>query len=209
MKSHRLPIVAIAILLCVASGLVFAQDAAQEPIGGTTVDYSRDRLQYEGQVATPEPTVPAIPESMESALVPCTAESTGPCDLIATSAEDIAGVWKQYLQGPFFNAPGEVAYIRFNAVGTFTVADSIENTAQPFSNYPTGTFAFDGQRFSTPVVLNDNVPAPCVLETDAYQARVMMYGDQPVALRFVFISDGCLGRVQDWTQPLIWVAPSQ
>jgi len=134
---------------------------------------------------------------------------TGPCDMIATSPKDIAGVWKQFLQGPFFNAPGEVAYIRFNTDGTFVVADSIEDTAKPFKNYPSGTFKFDGQKWSTPVVLNDGVAAPCVLETDAYQARVLKVGDQPVALHFTFISDGCAGRISDYSQPLIWVAAGE
>jgi hypothetical protein len=185
LKRYCLHIVLMAVLLCLASGLVFAQDATQE--------------------ATPLATLSA---NMENALVPCGEGVTGPCDFIATKAEDIVGVWKQFLQGDFFGAPGEAAYIRFYADGTFNIADTIENSAKPFRNYPTGTFAFAGQNWSTPVVLNDNVPAPCVLKTDAYQARVMKYGNQPVSLRFVLISDGCAGRISDYTQPLIWVAPN-
>jgi hypothetical protein len=185
MNRIRLFGVTIVVLLCLASVLVFAQDAP-EPVAD----------------------MPLNP-SMETSLVPCEDGVVKPCDLIATKAEDIAGVWKQYLQGPFFNAPGEVAYIRFNADGTLNLADSIENTVKPFKNYPTGTFKFEGQKWSTPTVLNDGVLAPCTLDTDAYQARVLMYGDQPVALRFVFISDGCVGRIFDYTQPLVWVAPSQ
>jgi hypothetical protein len=184
MKLFRLSTIFIIALLCIVTRLVFAQDA------------------------TPEPAVP-LSANMENSLVPCVAGVTKPCDMIATKPEDIAGVWKQFLQGPFFNAPGEVAYIRFNSDGTFVVADSIEDTAKPFKNYPTGTFKFDGQNWSTPVVINDGVQAPCTLDTDAYQARVMMYGDQPVGLRFVFISDGCAGRISDYTQPLVWVAPAQ
>src|SRR5512133_3679375 len=48
------------------------------------------------------PAVPAsasLPPSMAVALVPCASGVTGPCDLIATKAEDIVGVWKQYLGG--------------------------------------------------------------------------------------------------------------
>lgn len=183
MKLFRLYTILVIVLLVFVAGLVLAQDATMEPTAAAT-----------------------LPPSMATALVPCGEGVTGPCDFIATKAEDIAGVWKQYLQGPFFNAPGEVAYIRFNADGTLSLADSIENTAKPFQNYPTGTFKFEGQNWSTPLILNDGVQAPCTLETDAYQVRVMMYGDKPVALQFVFISDGCAGRISDYSQPLIWVS---
>lgn len=186
MTKLRLFGVTIVVLLCLTSVLVFAQDATP-------------------QVAVDMPLNPSI----KVPLVPCETGVTKPCDMIATKAEDIAGVWKQFLQGPFFNAPGEVAYIRFNVDGTLVLADTIEGTAKPYKNYPTGTFKFDGQIWSTPTVLNDGVLAPCTLATDAYQARVMMYGDQPVSLSFVFISDGCFGRVLDYTQPLVWVAPSE
>jgi hypothetical protein len=186
MKRLRLFGLTIMVLLCLTFVAVFAQDATPKPVAD----------------------MPLNP-NMETSLVPCEAGVTKPCDMIATKAEEIAGVWKQYLQGPFFNAPGEVAYIRFYADGTFHVADTIENSTKPFKNYPTGTFKFDGQNWSTPTVLNDGVLAPCTLATDAYQARIMMYGDKPVGLRFVFISDGCLGRIFDYTQPLVWVAPAQ
>ncbi|MEO8606291.1 MAG: hypothetical protein ABI690_00290 [Chloroflexota bacterium] len=186
MKLYRLQIVMMIVLIGLVSGLVFAKDPTPDVASATTLN-----------------------PNMENVLVPCEAGVVKPCDMIATKPEDIAGVWKQYLQGEFFSAPGEAAYIRFNADGTFNIADSIEDSAKPFKNYPTGTFKFDGQNWSTPVVLNDNVPAPCVLDTDAYQARVTMYGDQPVALRFVFISDGCAGRASDFTQSLVWVAPSE
>jgi hypothetical protein len=141
-----------------------------------------------------------------SPLVPCVDGVIAPCDFIAKEPEDIAGVWMQFLQGPFFNAPGEVAYIRFFADGTFNIADSIEHSAQPFQNYPTGRFQFFGEQWSTPLVLNDGVRAPCTLATDNYQVRVMMYGDQPVAMQFVLVSDGCAGRGLDYARPLIWVS---
>ena len=66
MKIFRLDTLLMIVLLCLATGLVFAQEATPEPTSEAT-----------------------LPLNMETALVPCTAESTGPCDLIATSAEDI------------------------------------------------------------------------------------------------------------------------
>src|SRR4051812_184848 len=112
MKSFRLYTIILIVLVCLASGLVLAQDA------------------------TVEPTTPVLPADMVNALVPCAAGVTGPCDLIATKPEDIAGVWKQYLGGPRFNAPNGMAYIRYNADGTYVIADSIKNTAQPTPPYP-------------------------------------------------------------------------
>ena len=121
MKKYRLHIFAMLIVLvCLASGMVLAQDA------------------------TVEPTAPTLPADMENALVPCAAGVTGPCDLIAAKPEDIVGVWKQYLGGPRFNAPGGMAYIRYNADGTYVIADSIANTAQPYGSYPSGTYQFEG-----------------------------------------------------------------
>src|SRR6266536_1295433 len=108
MKRLRLFGVTIMVLLCFTSVLVFAQDATSEPTAEAT-----------------------LPPSMENALVPCEAGVDKPCDLIATKAEDIVGVWKQYLGGPRFNAPEGMAYIRYNADGTYNIGDSIENTAKP------------------------------------------------------------------------------
>lgn len=207
MKIIRLYGVLIIVLLSLGSVLVFAQDAALNSTGGVTLDYSQDRLQYEGLVfaqdATVEPAAPAMPASMETALVPCTAESTGPCDMIATKAEDIAGVWKQYFGSPRFNAPGGVGYIRYNADGTFVWALSIEDTAQPYEDYPHGTFSFDSGEFI--IGPDAHTPPPCDVPPH-YQLRVLKYGDKPVALRAVKISDDCPGRSQDLTQAGIWVA---
>jgi hypothetical protein len=151
------------------------------------------------------PTAAALPPNMAKALVPCAAGVTGPCDLIATKAEDIAGVWKQYFNNPRFNAPGGVAYIRYNADGTYILADSIENTAKPFKNYPTGTFKFEGDQFIfSPAA---DAPAPCDIPPH-YQLRVLKYGDKPVALRYVAISETCPARLQDLNQALVWVAPN-
>ncbi len=149
-----------------------------------------------------------LPPAMAKSLVPCTG-AVSPCDMVAAKAEDIAGVWKQFLQGPFFNAPGEVSYIRYNLDGTFYAADTIENTVKAFKNYPAGTFKFVGQLLTTPKVVNDNVPSEeCSRATDLYQVRVLKYGDKPVALRFIPVHDDCIGRMQDYVQPLIWVAPA-
>lgn len=149
------------------------------------------------------PAAATLPPSMNVALVPCGTGVTGPCDLIATKAEDIVGVWKQYLGGPQFNAPKSMAYIRYNSDRTYVIADSIENTAKPFKNYPTGTYQFDGARFIVDPVVGSPCPGPGI-----FQLRVLKYGDNPVALRYVTISDPCTGRSQDLSQALIWVAPN-
>jgi hypothetical protein len=148
-----------------------------------------------------------LPPAMAKPLIPCTGAAMA-CDMVATKAEDIAGVWKQFLQGPFFNAPNEMGYIRFNLDGTFYAADTIENSAKAFKNYPAGTFKFVGQLLTMPKVVNDNVPSEeCSRETNLYQVRVMKYGDKPVALRFMPVHDDCIGRMMDYVQPLMWAAP--
>ena len=151
------------------------------------------------------PTFPALPPSMANPLVPCTAEVTGPCDLIVTKAEDIAGVWKQYLGAVPVNAPGGMAYIRYNVDGTFVFGDSVANTLTPNKPYPSATFKFDGAQFI--IVPAPGSPPPCGIPPH-YQLRVLKYGDKPVALRYVPISEGCPGRLQDLSQVGIWVAPA-
>jgi hypothetical protein len=180
MKRSRLFGVMTVILLCLTFVLVSAQDVTQEPMAAA-----------------------ALPPEMATSLVPCADGVAGPCDLIATKAEDIAGVWKQYLLAPFFNAPGGMAYIRFNADGTFNLADSIENSAKPDTSYASGTFKFDGQVVTYGAVVG--APPPCDTPPQ-YQLRVLMYGDKPVALRYVAISDPCVGRLLDMSQAMVWVA---
>ena len=159
------------------------------------------------QVATlaTAPESPPLPPSMANPLVPCATGVTGPCDLIATKAEDIVGVWKQYLGGPRFNAPGGMAYIRYNVDGTYNIGDSIENTAKPSKGYPTGTYKFDDSQLIIGPSLG--APAPCNVPP-RYQTRVLKYGDKPVALRYVPISEACASRLQDLSQALVWVAPN-
>jgi hypothetical protein len=151
----------------------------------------------------PDAFVTELPADMETALVPCGDGVTGPCDMIATSAEDVVGVWAQYLIFPPGNTRGSIAYIRFNADGTFVVADSIENTAQPFEGMPSGTYRFeDAQLIFDPIL---SAPEPCN-GAGIFQARVLKYGDVPVALRYVPISDACTFRLQDLSQAAVWVA---
>jgi hypothetical protein len=180
-KMFRLSTILMIVLLCLAAGLVLAQDA------------------------TPQPATPAaLPPDMESALVPCGDGVTGPCDMIATSKKDVIGVWAQYLLMPPDNTRGSKAYIRFNADGTFVIADTIENTAQPLDGFPSGTYQFDGAKLIFDPILT--APAPCN-GAGVFQARVLKYGNVPVALRYVSISDDCPFRSQDLSQAAVWVAP--
>lgn len=179
MKFNRLFTLMIIVLVSLTSVLVFAQDAAVEP------------------------TVTELVPDMEFALVPCGEGVTGPCDMIATSAEDIVGVWAQYLIFPPDNTRGSRAYIRYNADGTVVMADSIENTAQPMEGFPSTTFRFDGTHLIFDAI--PSTPTPCNGE-DIFQVRVLKYGDVPVALRYVPISDACTFRLQDLSQAAVWVA---
>jgi len=183
MKYSRLWIVMVIAILGLMSGLVFAQEVTVQPVSGTS-----------------------LPSSMDNSLVPCVDGVETPCDVIATQAEDIVGVWQQYLLDPFFNAPAGMAFIRYNLDGTFVLADTAENTAAPYENYPRGTYHFEGAQFVIDPV--EGVPEPCG-GASVFQLRVVKYGEQPVALRYVPINDACVSRLQDLSQALIWVAPSE
>src|SRR3954470_1033975 len=105
MKLFRLSTILIIVLLCLGAGLVLAQDATVEP--------------------TP---VATLAPDLETALVPCGDGVTGACDQIASSMKDVVGVWAQYLINPANTSPDSRVYIRFNADGTFVIADTIDNT---------------------------------------------------------------------------------
>jgi hypothetical protein len=180
MKKYRLQAVMLIVLLCITAGLVVAQDATVEPTTATS-----------------------LPPDMETALVPCGDGVTGACDLIATSMEDVVGVWAQYLLFPPDNTRGSKAYIRFNADGTLVMADSIENTAQPMEGFPSTTYRFEGTRLIFDPILS--APEPCN-GAGIFQVRVLKYGDEPVALRYVPISDACTFRLVDLSQAAVWVA---
>jgi len=184
MKQIRLYGVLIIVLLSLTSVLVMAQDATEEPA-----------------VAT-------LPEAMETALVPCGEGVTGPCDMIAISLSDIAGIWKQYLLDANWDAPNHMAFQQMFSDGSYNIADTIEHTAQPFENYPTGTAGmlhFEGDT----LIMEADPSAPAPFNNPAvFQVRVLKYGDQPVALHFFTISDTNFIRQLDLTQVMIWVGPN-
>ena len=143
----------------------------------------------------------STPPEPRPALVPCEATTTGPCMHVATSVDDIVGVWKQFLGNPMLQAPGGVGFIRYHSDGTFSLADSVEHTAAPYGAYPRGRVTFDGD-VMTVEVDGDQVPPECRRSTS--QVQVIRYGSIPVALFYQLIEDACMGRVADKRTPLIW-----
>ena len=143
--------------------------------------------------------------ALDQALVPCpeTVDEAYPCDLVVTRAEDAAGIWKQYLGRPDLMAPDGMGYQRINPDGTFVIADTPENTAAPFGNYPFGTFAFDGREVRVSV---DGPAVPPMCQSATQRFHVYRYGAQPVALLVAPIEDECAPRLQDTGVPFVWVA---
>src|SRR5215207_6723818 len=140
MKKYRIHVLTIAVLLCLVSGLAFAQDAE-------TFDYNRDRVQYEGQAAPArqEPVSDFAPPT--AALMPCPVAVTAAtvCDVIATQPEDIVGVWSLYFQS-------QPAFIRFNMDGTWVLGNSVESTSDLGSASASGPDSFDDAGVFTTVV---------------------------------------------------------
>jgi hypothetical protein len=142
------------------------------------------------------------PAGPRPALVPCEATTTGPCMHVATSIDDIVGVWMQFLGNPMLQSPGGVGVIRYHPNGTFSLADSIENSAAPYGIFPRGSVTFDGEMVTIEVE-GDQVPPECRVKRG--QVQVIRYGAIPVALFYQTIGDECMGRVADLRTPLIWV----
>lgn len=174
MRKYTISAVLMIVLLGLVSGLVLAQEnPPMEP-----------------------PTQPLI---ACPTIAPEDAEQH-PCDLLATKAEDIVGVWTVY-----FNAGP--AFIRYNADGTWLIADTVEHTnAASAEGYPFGTFSFDENGVFTS--LDPNTPVqimPDECRAGRYLLRVIKVGDQPVALNKAVLDDCFAPRRTDWAYTLLWV----
>ncbi|PYE53178.1 hypothetical protein [Deinococcus yavapaiensis] len=128
-------------------------------------------------------------------LVTCEPGKAVPCIVIASRLADIVGVWKQYLGNPLFAAQDGVGYIRYNADGSFVIADTPEHTVAPFKNWPRGTVRFDGTRALLTVEPIEGVPAEC--QTAIHEMRVVRLGSRPVGLIYSQVEDNCLPRRSD------------
>jgi hypothetical protein len=182
--------------------LTFRLMAESDPCVFRVGDFSMPMIYYEGSGA--ELAMDQGVAALAQPLVPCPEEGDEayPCAVVATRAEDVAGIWKQYVGRPDLQAPGGMGFQRIDHDGRFFLADSPENTAMIFGNYPYGTLAFDDGEVQ--LTVGGDVPPGC--ETAIHRYHVYRYGTQPVALRIAPIEDTCAPRLRDMGQPLIWVA---
>jgi hypothetical protein len=137
-----------------------------------------------------------------AALVPCTPDATGPCVQVATSVDDIVGVWKQYLGNPALEAPDRMGFIRYRPDGSMSLAPTAGDTSAPFGAYPRGTISFEGD-VATMLIEGDAVPPEC--RTATVHIHVLRHDGAPVALAYLFLQDECVGRRADLELPAIWV----
>ena len=164
------------VLLCFTSGLALAQDVS----------------------ATPEPTVESTPVLAipTQPLSPCPADVTTAtvCDLLATKAEDMVGVWSVY-----FGA--KPAFLRFNADGTWVTGDTAKSTsAASVEGYPAGTSSFDADGVWTTLYTPLDT-----CQSGRYRVRVIRVGGQPVALNLALIEDCFAPRQSDYGYTLLRV----
>lgn len=138
-------------------------------------------------------------------LVPCESAPVGaPCSQVATSAADLVGVWQQFMWNPRLATNGGVGYIRYQADGTYYLADTVEHTAAPYANFPYGKVTFAGDTMT--IVVDSETPLAECGRPSLYRVHVLRAGETPVALWYQPIDDTCAGRVADLSQPFIWVA---
>jgi len=151
-----------------------------------------------------------IDQSSLSPLVPCPdagadGQETKPCVSIVTNLTDLTGIWKTYvLANPAFASSDGMGYIRFNADGTFFIADTPENTVSVHQNFPYGTITVVDNKL-TFTVTEKTLPG---CSTGVWQARIVRLGNQPIALSFIPLDDQCAPRKANLSQPAIWVAPA-
>lgn len=147
------------------------------------------------------------PAGPRAPLVPCAAAAAdAPCIDIATSAADIAGIWRHPVANPAFQAPDGLGYIAYFPDGRLRLAGSIEDLASDETSYMFGVIEFDGN-FSR-VTLGREAPLPVCSGPFVHQHQVIRLGGQPVALFVQPVEDECPPRLSDLGVPLIWVAPA-
>ena len=142
------------------------------------------------------------------ALVPCpedAGEHAYPCDVVAASPEDVAGVWRQYMGNPAFGAPNGMGFSRFNPDGSFQLGVTAEDTSAAETALPTGSISFEGTELT--LLVDGDAPPEC--KSASYRFRVIRVGDQPVALHPEPIRDECVRRRDgDMAEAQIWVVPA-
>jgi len=140
-------------------------------------------------------------------LVACTAGKAAPCVVLATQTADMAGIWKQYQSNPAFAPLGGMGFIRYNADGTFALADAPENTAAPYKTFPHGTFSFEGTRMTLNVQgVPPNMPE-CA--RGIFEVRVLRLGEQLVGMSFTPVEETCKARLADTAQVQLYVGPAR
>jgi len=185
----------------VALTLLLVEDECQ----GRISDTSRPMLYYTG-AEVQEPSARA--NIRAQALVPCPEEAGEhpyPCDVVATSPEGVAGIWRQYMGNPAFGAPNGMGFTRFNPDGSFQLGVTAEDTSAADTALPTGSISFDGTELT--LMVDGDAPPEC--KSASYRFRVIRVGDQPVALVPEPISDECVRRRDgDMAEAQIWVEPA-
>ena len=143
--------------------------------GGNTVRMFVD-------VVDSEEVQPADPDACQAALV-----ASG--EFIASQVEDIVGIWETRFLGA-------VAYMQYEADGTFKVVNSLEDLEKGIVRI-SGTFWFEGNVLH----VADNYGE------GTYEVTVQKEDDTPVRLDFVEIDDPNSNRAADLTAGMTWVAP--
>lgn len=166
-------------LICLVTGIAMAQDE-------------------------PPPIIESVPPFYLPALTmnPCIddSEATEICDMVATTLEDIAGTWHVYFQA-------EPRFIRFNADGTWLIADTVEHTeAVSVEGFPFGTYSFDEDgAFNHTDLSPGSFPDQCATHS-RYVIHVIRMGEEPVALNFVPLEDCFAPRRTDWAYTMLRVS---
>lgn len=150
-----------------------------------------------------EPAVTAADAPLRQPLVTCNEEDDAgqACWMIATEPAHLVGIWKQYMGNPRIKAPNGMAFIQYRLDGTYSVADTPENTDAPLGIYPHGTYRFED---GTLTILVENVPPECAGPA-VLEVRVLQVDGRPIGLRYYPIKDDCAPRRADFTELLLWV----
>lgn len=136
-------------------------------------------------------------DALTQSLVPCSAVPR-PCDIIATSLDDIIGFWKTY----FTAIPEGFGFQRNDDSGGQMMVGSGGELSALKEFFP----APFTQRFIGPLFVGGEPSASDDCAGSLDFLRVIKFGDQPIAQVTTAVQDKCPPRNDSFSDAMIWVA---
>jgi hypothetical protein len=136
-------------------------------------------------------------DALAQPLVPCMALPR-PCDVIATKMDDVKGFWKVYLDP----VPQGFGVWHTSEAGAHMLVGSGDDLTTYKEFFPPGAFP---NSFNGVLLLGGDPTSTDPCSSGVAILRVLKFGNQPIALQWTAVQDGCPPRIADFSEAMIWI----